>query len=198
MDLDEGVQAGRRPAGSVAAALDKRAPMGAAPLKYQDDGRVDWGNMWDSFCALAQEGGPPHRGTLLTAPPIVDSTSPAYSFAVAEICRGIVAVSELRAAPADAGWIAVTCCSPGQARWLAAAIREENVEARTDGARLLLPVAEHYTLKGEIKNVITVVAKSTHYWQEHVPVEVQRALDMEVRLAAWGQRVRSWLRRQTA
>ena len=47
--------------------LDKRAPMAAAPIKYQLDGSVDWGDMWDSFCVLAREGGPPHRGTMLQA-----------------------------------------------------------------------------------------------------------------------------------
>src|SRR5262245_26888007 len=46
---------------------DKRAPMAAAPIKYAADGSVDWGNMWDSFCVLAREGGPPHRGQLLDA-----------------------------------------------------------------------------------------------------------------------------------
>ena len=47
--------------------LDQCAPMAAAPMKYQPDGSVDWGNMWDSFCVLAREGGPPHRGTMLLA-----------------------------------------------------------------------------------------------------------------------------------
>lgn len=34
-----------------------RAPMPSAPMKYMPDGKVDWGNMWDTFCELAQEGG---------------------------------------------------------------------------------------------------------------------------------------------
>jgi hypothetical protein len=34
--------------------------MSSAPLRYRADGSVDWGNMWDSFCELAREGGPPH------------------------------------------------------------------------------------------------------------------------------------------
>lgn len=46
---------------------DKCAPMAPAPMKYLADGSVDWGNMWDTFCVLAQDGGPPHRPTMLRA-----------------------------------------------------------------------------------------------------------------------------------
>ena len=28
---------------------DPAAPMAAAPMRYTEDGAVDWGNMWDSF-----------------------------------------------------------------------------------------------------------------------------------------------------
>ena len=34
-------------------------PMPAGPIVYREDGAIDWSNMWDSFCVLAQEGGPP-------------------------------------------------------------------------------------------------------------------------------------------
>jgi len=33
-----------------------------------------------------------------------------------------------------------------------------------------VPVGEWQDVKKEIKNVITVVAKTTHYWADHLPV----------------------------
>ena len=176
--------------------LDKRAPMAAAPIKYQPDGSVDWGNMWDSFCVLAREGGPPHRGTLLQAQVDVDTASAGYRFAVEEICRGIHAVSGLRAAVAGPGWIAVECRSAGMARWLAESIQGENVAARAQHSRLLLPAGDDFTLKGEIKNVITAVAKTTHYWGEHAPAEIKQTFEVQAQLERLRTRVWGWLGRR--
>jgi len=178
--------------------LDKRAPMAAAPIKYQPDGSVDWGDMWDSFCVLACEGGPPHRGTMLQAQTDADISSAGYCFAVEEICRGIDAVSGLRAVSADPGWIAVACRSAGMARWLAEAIQAENVAARAEHTRLLLPVGDYFTLKGEIKNVITAVAKTTHYWGDHVPAEVKQTLELQAQLERLRARVLGWVGRRAA
>jgi len=50
--------------------------MSAAPLRYLPNGAIDWGHMWESFCLLAQDGGPPHRGSLLSAQEGADTTSP--------------------------------------------------------------------------------------------------------------------------
>ncbi len=97
-------------------AEDKRAPMAAAPIKYAADGSVDWGNMWDSFCVLAREGGPPHRGQMLVAQQDADVLSDTYRFTVSEICRGIFEVSGLQAEAAQPGWIAVRCRSAGMAQ----------------------------------------------------------------------------------
>ena len=178
---------------------DRRAPMAAAPMKYAEDGSVDWGNMWDSFCELAQTGGPPHRATVLRAPdPLtVDPRDPAYQSVAAEISRGILAVSGLVAAPAQPGWIAVQCRSAAEARWLADSILEENVEAQAVDKTLLLPLAASFTTKGEIKNVITVVAKTTHYWADHLPAEVKQALAVQVRLGQMAAQVRRWITRRT-
>jgi sirohydrochlorin cobaltochelatase len=142
--------------------------MASAPFKYRPDGSVDWGNMWDTFCVLAREGGPPHRGTLLEAPSTADLESPAFQHAAAEIIRGVEAVSGLSACVAEPGWIGVRCDSPRMAQWLAESIVLENVRARVRGCRLLVPVGEDFTVKHEIKNVITAVAKTTHYWREHL------------------------------
>lgn len=172
---------------------DKRKPMASAPMRYGPDGAVDWGNMWDSFCALAQEGGPPHRDEMLHPGEDSDPASPEYRFAVEEIARGIAAVSGLGAEPYETGWLAVRCPSPSVARWLAEAILEEQVEARAEGSLLLVPVGDWFTVKGEIKNVITVVAKTTHYWGEHVPPDTKRSLAAMDGLELLRERARGWL-----
>lgn len=172
---------------------DARVPMASAPMKYLPDGAVDWGSMWDSFCVLAQEGGPPHRGTMLCAQEDADPNSERYRFAVNEIIRGIKAVSGLNAAPAAPGWIAVGCASASMARWLAEAIAQENVQARCQGVLLLVPVGDYFSPKGEIKNVITAVAKTSHYWQEHLPAEVKQTLAWQEQMAELKRWVKSWL-----
>jgi sirohydrochlorin cobaltochelatase len=47
------------------------------------------------------------------------------------------------------------------------AIVVENVLARREGAILFLPASPRFTLCEEIKNVVTAVAKTYHYWREH-------------------------------
>jgi hypothetical protein len=166
--------------------------MAAAPMLYREDGAVDWGEMWTTFCALAVEGGPPHRSAASNIPPqpAADPQHPRYAWAAAEICRGIAEASGLPASPAAPGWIGVECADPGQAGWMAAAIEEERVAARASGATLLVPVAETFELKGEIKSVITVVAKTSHYWTEHLPPTVKQSLDLQARLSGLGGRIR--------
>ncbi|MGI9149173.1 MAG: hypothetical protein ACR2IK_21925 [Chloroflexota bacterium] len=85
-----------------------------------------------------------------------------------EIRRGIWETTGLFSEPAGPGWLAVTCNSARMAEWLCMAIGRENVEAKWDGAALLVPACESFTLENEVKSVITVVAKTAHYWDEHV------------------------------
>ena len=180
----------------TAETTDRRAPMAAAPIKYLPDGQVDWGNMWDSFCELALDGGPPHRDTLLRAPAGEDAASPAYRQVAAELARGISELSPLRAQPAaEAGWLALRCPTPGMARWLAEAICEENIEARTSADLLLVPCGATFSLKGEIKNVITAVAKTTHYWKEHLPSEVKQAHAVQARIDGLAAKIGGLFRR---
>jgi sirohydrochlorin cobaltochelatase len=54
------------------------------------------------------------------------------------------------------------------ARWLAWAIELEKVSVRRNGARLLLPAGPAYRIEQEVKNVVTAVAKTHHYWLEHL------------------------------
>lgn len=177
-------------ANKVAPIADKAAPMPAGPIIYREDGRIDWGNMWDSFCVLALDGGPPHRGEVLGAPANPDITSEAYQSAAAEISRGVWEVAELTAVSAEPGWMQIECRSQGHARWLAEAIQEENVQARHEQQWLLVPVGESFQLEKEIKNVITAVAKTTHYWNEHLAPEVKQALAFQDKIEGVWRKIR--------
>jgi sirohydrochlorin cobaltochelatase len=177
---------------------DRRAPMAPAPMKFNDDGSVAWGEMWDSFCVLALDGGPRHRETMLHGDPTSDTASEAYRAAVTEITRGVTLVSGLSAEPGEPGWVTIHCHTAGMARWLSEAIVEENVAARASGPTLLVPVGEHFALNGEVKNVVTAVAKTTHYWREHLPAEVKQTLELQARLGSVKDWFTGWLRRRPA
>jgi hypothetical protein len=146
--------------------------MRSAGLKYNADGQVAWNDVWGSFCDLAMAGGPPHKGRLLEPATAADAdaTSDRYREVVDEICRGVMMAADL---PADrapvAGWVRVWCHNATMAGWLLRAITMENVAARADGKALLLPAAPVFRLEREIKNVVTVIAKTTHYWLGHMP-----------------------------
>jgi sirohydrochlorin cobaltochelatase len=73
------------------------APMGAAALQRDDDGRVAWDQMWQGFCELALAGGPPHRGTLLeaVAPDAALANPERYAEVRAELARGLQMVTGL-------------------------------------------------------------------------------------------------------
>jgi sirohydrochlorin cobaltochelatase len=149
----------------------KPVSMGSAALKYDSEGHVAWDQMWATFCDLAMAGGPPHKGMLLEPASDAEIAAAAdrYAGVVDEICRGITMASELdaRAAPRP-GWIRVRCFSEGMAGWLLRAIAMENVAVRCEGEQLFLPAGPAYRLEKEIKNVITVVAKTCHYWMGHM------------------------------
>ena len=174
---------------------DKRAPMASASMLYNADNTVAWEQMWDTFCVLASEGGPPHRNALLRAQINANPQSVGYQLAAQEIIRGIALVSGLQARMAQTGWIAVACGQGGKARWLSEQIVLENVESYSDGAQLYVPVGDDFTLKDEIKNVITVVAKTTHYWAEHLAPEVKTSLAWAERMKALSKQLRRWFRR---
>ena len=44
----------------------------------------------------------------------------------------------------------------------------ENVSARCEGSALDLPAGPRYRVEKEIKNVVTVIAKTCHYWTGHM------------------------------
>ena len=145
------------------------APMPAAALVYGDDGRVDWNAIWGDFCDLALAGGPPHRDTLLepTDPATVAADPAAYAQVLAELERGLRMVTGLPVVAGAPGWIGVGCTDEEMALWMLRAIVVENVSVRREGTVLLLPAGPAFRLAHEIKNVVTVVAKTHHYWTEH-------------------------------
>jgi len=145
--------------------------MGSAGLRYNSDGRVAWDLIWGSFCDLAMAGGPPHKGTLLEPGSAAEIAAQRarYDEVTGEICRGITMTTNLIAEPSpDAGWLRVSCSSVAQAQWLLRAIVMENVSARCHDAKLDLPSAPSFSLHKQIKNVVTVMAKTCHYWVDHM------------------------------
>jgi len=146
------------------------APMGAAPLLRDDDGQVAWDRMWQGFCELALAGGPPHRGSLLEAvsPDEAQADATRYAAVRAELARGLAMVTGLPVVlDGPTGWIGLRCDDEEMAIWLMRAIVVENIMVRREGTVLCLPVGCRFTLEGEIKNVVTAVAKTYHYWREH-------------------------------
>lgn len=146
-------------------------PMAAAELRYRDDGSVAWDAIWTDFCDLALAGGPAHRGELLEPPlPAAVLAAPEPQQAVlAELERGIRLVTGLPVVESRApGWIGVACDSEEMALWLLRAILVENVCVRREGSVLYLPAGPRFRLPHEIKAVITALAKTHHYWQEHL------------------------------
>lgn len=77
-------------------------------------------------------------------------------------------VTDLRANPSIPGWVGVHCASQTMAEWLVRAVVTENISARCEGSVLDLPAGPVYRVEKEIKNVITAIAKTSHYWLEHM------------------------------
>ncbi|WP_322511918.1 sirohydrochlorin chelatase [Chloroflexus sp.] len=153
------------------------APMTAAPLVFDEHGQVAWDRVWggddpnNPFCELALAGGPPHRGTLLEPvnPAAVQADPAGYARVIAELARALAMVTDLPVKTDTApGWIGLVCESEEMAIWLLRAIIVENVSVRREDRVLLLPAGPQFRLEAEIKNVVTAVAKTYHYWKEHI------------------------------
>jgi len=147
------------------------APMGAAALRYDAAGEVAWDEMWTGYCELALAGGAPHRGTLLepVGAEAIAANPERYEWVLGELERGLRLVTgglPIRRSSVP-GWIGLECASEEMALWLLRAIVVENVTARREGTILWFPTGPEFRLEREIKNVVTVVAKTNHYWQEH-------------------------------
>lgn len=153
------------------------SPMSAADLLFDDEGAVLWDQIFgvddpnNPYCELALAGGPAHRGELLEA---VDGhvclADPGkYAAALDECGRGINMITGMGIVEsAIPGWVGVQCDSEEMALWLLRAIIVENVMVRREEDAIFLPVGPHYTLKDQIKSIVTVTAKTWHYWIEHI------------------------------
>jgi cation diffusion facilitator family transporter len=147
------------------------APMGAVGLQFADDGSVAWDEIWTDFCDLALAGGPPHRGKLLepVAVETIQANPEGYENTLKELERGLGMVTGLEVVRSETlGWIGLQCDSEDMALWLLRAIVVENISVRREDTVLYFPAGADFRLEKEIKNVVTVVAKTTHYWQEHI------------------------------
>jgi cation diffusion facilitator family transporter len=147
------------------------APMGAAALQYDTNGDVAWDEIWTGYCELALAGGAPHRGSLLE--PVHENAIAAnpeqYEWVLQELERGIRMVTGNPVVhSATPGWIGMECENEEMALWLLRAIVVENVTVRREDTVLWFPAGPDFRLEREIKNVITVIAKTNHYWDEHV------------------------------
>jgi sirohydrochlorin cobaltochelatase len=145
--------------------------MGSAKIAPDESGLVPWDKIWTSFCDLAMAGGPPHRGKLLEPVAIdrIEQSPEAYLAVVAEIRRGISLASGLSTCQSPyPGWVCIECDSEPMAAWLMRAILVENISVRRESTKLYLPAGPDYRVDKEIKNVITSVAKTHHYWQAHL------------------------------
>ncbi len=145
--------------------------MGSVAIVSDETGKVPWDKLWTSFCDLAMAGGPPHRGKLLE--PVqkdeIVADIDSYREVEREIRRGIGLASGLKTLESPyLGWVAVECASEEMAAWLLRAILVENISVRREGCILYLPAGPKFRVEKEIKNVITAVAKTVHYWQAHL------------------------------
>ncbi|MCO5216950.1 MAG: cation diffusion facilitator family transporter [Thermomicrobiales bacterium] len=150
------------------------APMKAVELAFDDRGDVAWDEMWEGFCELAIAGGAPHRGTLLE--PVHEAEIMAnpekQEWVLNEIERGLHQVTGLEVKRSSVpGWIGLTCSDEEMAIWMLRAIVVENVTVRREDNILWFPAGPGFRLDKEIRNVITVAAKTNHYWQEHLAGE---------------------------
>jgi hypothetical protein len=153
--------------------------MGSAGLKFDAANRVAWDEIWDHFCDLAMAGGPPHKGKLLepASASEIDAQPDRYREVVHEICRAIRMVSDLAVEPSShPGWVRVMCPTEVMAEWLVRAIVMENVSAHIQGTVIELPAGPHYRLEKEIKNVVTAMAKTFHYFDGHIEAAQQRRI----------------------
>jgi hypothetical protein len=153
--------------------LDAVSPrsMGSAKLRYDENGLIPWDEIWTSFCDLAMAGGPPHRGKLLEPVSLesIEADRIQYEAVVRELRRGIALASGLATTDSPyAGWVAVICDDERMAAWMMRAILVENVIVRREANILYLPAGPAFRVEKEIKNVITSIAKTVHYWRAHL------------------------------
>ena len=166
-------------------------PMGSAGLRFDADGRVAWDEMWDSFCDLAMAGGPPHKGRLLQpgTRAEIDAAPERYAEVVEDQPRRAAGRRPPGSRPRMPAGFRVRCFTDAMAGWLLRAITMENVAVRGGIRTIDLPAAPGYRLEKEIKNVVTVIAKTSHYWVGHIPRTQKNQIDWLFKTIANGKTV---------
>lgn len=74
----------------------------------------------------------------------------------------------------------------GMAAWVAEQCVQENVQIQQHGSEFWVPCGQSWTVKGEVKNVITVVAKTTHYFAEHISNDMKTTMIVQEGLSKVG------------
>jgi sirohydrochlorin cobaltochelatase len=101
---------------------------------------------------------------------------------VDEISRGIRLASDITViGPVEPGWVRLNCVDPTMAEWMLRAVIMENISCRLQDAAIDVPAGPQYRVEKEIKNVITSIAKTSHYWNGHMwraqREEIRRSFD---------------------
>ena len=133
--------------------------------------------MWGSFCDLAMAGGPLHKGALLGPgrESAIDGDFDRYDEGPKKLPRHPAGpVCGLRRHRTRAGG----ACHAGRCDGRVAAARHRHGERRRPAAGRDARPARRAAVppRKEIQNVITVVAKTCHYWVGHVPRAQQQAI----------------------
>lgn len=146
-----------------------------------EDGSPNWVAMWVTYAELALYGGPSARSvqTAINPPTPEELENRSECDAVAEIQRGILETTGLDSEPDpdEPGWLKVYTYGPKMAAWLAASMILENVSARSRDDVLYVPASPHFTLEDQVRSIINVVAKTNHYWQEHITQQYANGFD---------------------
>lgn len=151
---------------------DKKAPMAAAPMKYDENGKPIWDQMWDDFCGLAAEGGPSHKETKDRILFDKEQTEVKDQNKLNELVRGL---KLLKAKTVETGrnLVKIDLGYKYKADWYAKVINLENVSAKVEESKLILPYSDKFDIEKEIKSLLTVWGKANHYWNNHRPVSIR-------------------------
>ena len=102
-------------------------------------------------------------------PDEVEGEPAGYQLVYEEIIRGIHLTTGLVGSLApEPGWVTVQCHDETMAAWLLRAVMAENVFTRQSREMLWVPAGPRFRLVKEIKNVVVALAKTCHYWKDHL------------------------------
>lgn len=147
-------------------------PMASAPFVYDEQGRIAWDKMWESYCYLAKDGGPAHRGEAQKIEKVDrDMLSVAknsnFSKISEEALRGVSLILPYPIKIDNKGWLIISLVSENVAKWFCEVINEENVVCEQHEKDIYLPLNDTFDIDHDVKSIITVAGKAHHYWTKH-------------------------------